>query len=136
LLGLWLGEAEGAKFWLSCMTDLKGRGLDDIFVACVDGLTGFPEAIRAAYPRAKVQLCIVHPVRAALKYVGDKDSREVAADLKAVYRAATAQEAERALDGFAKKWDAKYPTISKQWRLRWAEIVAMFESPPSSRSTA
>jgi putative transposase len=133
LLGLWLGEAEGAKFWLSCMTDLKSRGLDDIFVACVDGLTGFPEAIRAAYPRAKVQLCIVHLVRAALKYVSDKDSREVAADLKAVYRAATAQEAEQALDGFAKKWDAKYPTISKQWRLRWAEIVAMFEFPPAIR---
>ena len=133
LLGLWLGEAEGAKFWLSCMTDLKSRGLDDIFVACVDGLTGFPEAIRAAYPRTKVQLCIAHLVRAALKYVGDKDSREVAADLKAVYRAATAQEAERALGGFAKKWDAKYPTISKQWRLRWAEIVAMFESPPAIR---
>lgn len=133
LLGLWLGEAEGAKFWLSCLTDLKSRGLDDLFVACVDGLTGFPEAIRAAYPRTKVQLCIVHLVRAALKYVSDKDSREVAADLKAVYRSATTQEAEQLLDSFAKKWDGKYPTISKQWRLRWAEIVAMFEFPPAIR---
>lgn len=133
LLGLWLGENEGAKFWLSCMTDLKSRGLNDILVACVDGLTGFPEAIRAAYPQAKVQLCIVHLVRAALKYVNDKDSREVAADLKAIYRSATAAEAEQGLARFAGKWDAKYPTISKQWRLRWAEIVAMFEFPPEIR---
>lgn len=133
LLGLWLGEAEGAKFWLACLTDLKSRGLQDIFIACVDGLTGFPEAIRAAYPQTKVQLCIVHLVRAALKYVQDKDSREVAADLKAIYQAATVTEAEGALEKFAEKWDAKYPTISKQWRLRWAEIVAMFEFPPAIR---
>jgi transposase-like protein len=133
LLGLWLGEAEGAKFWLSCLTDLKSRGLQDIFIACVDGLTGFPEAIRAAYPQTKVQLCIVHLVRAALKYVQDKDSREVAADLKAIYQAATVAEAEGFLEKFAEKWDAKYPTISKQWRLRWAEIVAMFEFPPEIR---
>jgi putative transposase len=133
LLGLWLGESEGAKFWLGCLTDLKSRGLNDVFVACVDGLTGFPEAIRAAYPATTVQLCIVHLVRAALKYVTDKDSREVAADLKAVYQAATAAEAEQALDRFAEKWDNQYPTISKQWRLRWAEVVAMFDFPPSIR---
>jgi transposase-like protein len=133
LLGLWLAQNEGAKFWLSCLTDLKNRGLSDIFVACVDGLTGFPEAIRAAYPQTKVQLCVVHLVRAALKYVSDKDSREVVKDLKAIYQAATAGEAERALDRFADKWDSKYPTISKQWRLRWAEIVAMFEFPPEIR---
>jgi transposase-like protein len=133
LLGLWLAQNEGAKFWLSCLTDLKNRGLSDIFVACVDGLTGFPEAIHAAYPQTKVQLCVVHLVRAALKYVSDKDSREVIQDLKAIYQAATAAEAERALDRFAQKWDSKYPTISKQWRLRWAEIVAMFEFPPEIR---
>jgi transposase-like protein len=133
LLGLWLGESEGAKFWLACLTDLKSRGLADIFIACVDGLTGFPEAIRAAYPQTKVQLCIVHLVRAALKYVTDEDSREVAADLKAIYQAANVAEAEGALDRFADKWDSKYPTISKQWRLRWAEIVAMFEFPPAIR---
>jgi transposase-like protein len=133
LLGLWLAPNEGAKFWLACLTDLKNRGLADIFVACVDGLTGFPEAIRAAYPQAKVQLCVVHLVRAALKYVSDKDSREVAKDLKAIYRAATAAEAEQALGRFAGKWDGKYPTISKQWRLRWAEIAAMFEFPPEIR---
>ncbi len=133
LLGLWLSQNEGAKFWLSCLTDLKSRGLADIFVACVDGLTGFPEAIRAAYPQAKVQLCVVHLVRAALKYVNDKDSKEVVKDLKAIYQAATAAEAEAALERFAAKWDGKYPTISKQWRLRWPEIVAMFEFPPEVR---
>jgi putative transposase len=133
LLGLWLAQSEGAKFWLACLTDLKNRGLTDIFVACVDGLTGFPEAIRAAYPQTKVQLCVVHLVRAALKYVSDKDSREVIKDLKTIYQAATAAEAERALDRFAEKWDGKYPTISKQWRLRWADIVAMFEFPPEIR---
>jgi putative transposase len=133
LLGLWLGQNEGAKFWLGCLTDLKSRGLSDIFVACVDGLTGFPEAIRAAYPQTKVQLCAVHLVRAALKYVSDKDSKEVVKDLKAIYQAATAAEAERALERFAEKWDSKYPTISKQWRLRWPEIAAMFEFPPEIR---
>jgi transposase-like protein len=133
LLGLWLAESEGAKFWLSCLTDLHGRGLSDVFVACVDGLTGFPEAIRAAYPRAKVQLCVVHLVRAALRYVTDEDSREVVKDLKAVYQAANAGEAEAALGRFADKWDGKYPTISKQWRLRWAEIVSMFEFAPAIR---
>lgn len=133
LLGLWLGEAEGAKFWLSCLTDLKSRGLSDVFVACVDGLTGFPEAIRAAYPETRVQLCVVHLVRAALRYVTDQDGRAVAADLKAVYGAANAAEAERALERFAAKWDGKYPTISKQWRRRWAEVVAMFDFPPAIR---
>jgi putative transposase len=133
LLGLWLAQNEGAKFWLSCLTDLKSRGLSDIFVACVDGLTGFPEAIRAAYPQTKVQLCVVHLVRAALRYVSDKDSKEVIKDLQAIYRAATVAEAEQALDRFATKWDGKYPTISKQWRLRWADIVAMFEFPPEIR---
>lgn len=133
LLGLWLGQNEGAKFWLGCLTDLKSRGLSDIFVACVDGLTGFPEAIRAAYPQTKVQLCVVHLVRAALKYVSDKDSKEVVKDLKAIYQAATAGEAEAALGRFAEKWDGKYPTSSKQWRLRWPDIVAMFEFPPEIR---
>jgi transposase-like protein len=133
LLGLWLAQNEGAKFWLGCLTDLKNRGLQDVFVACVDGLTGFPDAIRAAYPQAKVQLCIVHLVRAALKYVRDQDSKEVIKDLKAIYQAATAAEAERALERFAEKWDSQYPTISKQWRLRWAEVVAMFEFPPEIR---
>jgi putative transposase len=133
LLGLWLGETEGAKFWLSCLTDLKNRGLKDIFIACMDGLSGFPEALRTAYPEAKVQLCIVHLVRAALKYVTDKDSDQVIDDLKKIYQAPTAIEAEAALDSFAQAWGEKYPTIVKQWRLKWPDIVAMFEFPPAIR---
>ena len=133
LLGLWLSETEGAKFWLSCLTDLKNRGLDDIFITCVDGLTGFPEAIHAAYPLAKVQLCVVHLVRAALRYVTTQDSRAVAADLKKIYQAATVTEAEQALDSFAQAWDAKYPTIAKQWRLKWADFITLFEFPPAIR---
>jgi transposase-like protein len=133
LLGLWLSATEGAKFWLSCLTDLKNRGLNDIFIACVDGLTGFPEAIRTAYPQTKVQLCIVHLVRAALKYVTDKDSRAVAADLKKIYQSATVQEAEQELEKFAEVWGKKYPTIVKQWRLKWIDIIGLFEFPPPIR---
>ena len=133
LLGLWLGEAEGAKFWLSCLTDLKNRGLKDIFIACMDGLSGFAEALRTAYPQAKVQLCIVHLVRAALKYVTDKDSDQVIVDLKKIYQAATVVEAEAALESFAEAWGEKYPTIVKQWRLKWPDIAAMFEFPPAIR---
>jgi transposase-like protein len=133
LLGLWLDETEGAKFWLSCLTDLKNRGLNDIFIACVDGLSGFPEAIQAAYPNARVQLCIVHLVRAALKYVTKADSSEIVADLKRIYQAATVLEAEEELKKFSAKWDEKYPTISKQWRLKWPHIITMFELPAPIR---
>jgi putative transposase len=133
LLGLWLAETEGAKFWLSCLTDLKDRGVEDIFVVCVDGLSGFPEAIRAAFPQTKVQLCIVHLVRAALKYTTTADSKEVAADLKTIYQSATVLEAEQMLNAFEAKWGAKYPTIVKQWRLKWGDISAMFEFPAAIR---
>jgi transposase-like protein len=133
LLGLWLGQNEGAKFWLSCLTDLKNRGLNDIFVACIDGLSGFPEAIHAAYPETRVQLCIVHLVRAALRYVSAEDSQEVVADLKKIYRAATIPEAEAALENFAQVWDAKYPTISKMWRAKWVDIITLFDFPPAIR---
>jgi transposase-like protein len=133
LLGLWLGETEGAKFWLNCLTDLKNRGVNDLFVVCVDGLSGFAEAIRTAFPQTKVQRCIVHLVRAALKYVTDKDSREVAGDLKTIYQSATVLEAEGALDSFDKKWGEKYPMIVKQWRLHWSDIIAMFDFPPAIR---
>jgi putative transposase len=133
LLGLWLSETEGAKFWLTCLTELKTRGVNDIFVVCVDGLTGFPDAIRTAFPQTKVQLCIVHLVRAALKYVTDKESRQVAADLKTIYQSATVLAAEQALEAFAKKWGEKYPTIVKQWRLKWADMIAMFDFPPAIR---
>lgn len=133
LLGLWLSENEGAKFWLSCLTDLKNRGLVDIFVACIDGLSGFPEAIHAAYPATSVQLCIVHLVRAALRYVSSEDSKQVVRDLKTVYQAATVLEAEQALDEFAQAWDAKYPTIAKQWRGKWTDIITLFDFPAPIR---
>jgi|SRR5579863_3926636 len=133
LLGLWLNETEGAKFWLSCLTDLKNRGAEDFLVVCVDGLTGFPEAIQAVYPQAKIQLCIVHLVRAALKYVTTSDSQEVLADLKKIYQAASVTEAEQELERFSSNWDEKYPTISKQWRLKWPHITAMFAMPAPIR---
>ena len=133
LLGLWLSENEGAKFWLSCLTDLKNRGLDDIFVACIDGLSGFAEALHAAYPKTNVQLCIVHLVRAALRYVSSEDSQEVVRDLKKIYQAATVVEAEDALDDFAQAWDEKYPTISKMWRAKWTDIITLFDFPPPIR---
>lgn len=129
LLGLWLNETEGAKFWLACLTDLQNRGARDFFVVSVDGLSGFPEAIAAVYPRARVQLCLVHLVRAALRYVSTADSAEVVADLKKIYQADSAVEAEHELESFGAKWDAKYPTISRQWRLKWPHIATMFEMP-------
>ena len=133
LLGLWLAESEGAKFWLSCLTDLQSRGLGDIFVACIDGLSGFAEAIHAAYPQASVQLCLVHLVRAALRYVSTQDSRAVVTDLKKIYQAATVIEAEQALVAFAQAWDAKYPTIAKMWRAKWTDIITLFDFPPAIR---
>jgi transposase-like protein len=133
LLGLWLGQTEGAKFWLSCLTDLKNRGLHDIFVACIDGLSGFAEAIHAAYPQTNVQLCIVHLVRAALRYVSTQDSKAVTAGLKKIYQAATVVEAEEALEEFAQAWDAKYPTIAKMWRAKWADIITLFDFPAPIR---
>jgi putative transposase len=135
LVGLWLAESEGAKFWLSCLTDLKNRGLRDIFVACIDGLSGFAEAIHTAYPETSVQLCIVHLVRAALRYVSDQDSKAVARDLKKIYASATVIEAEQALEEFAQAWDGKYPTISKMWRAKWPDIATLFDySPPIRRA--
>lgn len=133
LLGLWLAENEGAKFWLHALTDLKNRGLNDIFVACVDGLSGFPDAIRAAYPQTKVQLCVVHLVRAALRYVADKDSKAVIRDLKTIYQAATLLEAEQALEDFAQAWQASYPTIIKMWRAKWTDIITLFDFPAPIR---
>jgi transposase-like protein len=133
LLGLWLGENEGAKFWLSVLTDMKNRGLRDIFVACIDGLSGFAEAIHAAFPQAKVQLCIVHLVRAALRYVSYEDSKAVIADLKRIYAAATVLEAEQALENFAQAWDEKYPTIAKVWHQKWPDIITIFDFPPAIR---
>ena len=113
LLGIWISQNEGAKFWLGVLTEIKNRGVEDIFIACVDGLTGFPDAIQAVFPKTEVQLCIVHMVRNSLRFVSWQTRKEVAKDLKAIYSADTLQEAEMALDAFAQKWDHRYPTISK-----------------------
>jgi putative transposase len=133
VLGLWVAQAEGAKFWLQIVTELKNRGVADIFIACVDGLKGFPEAIETVFPQAQVQLCIVHLVRHSLNYVGWKQRKEVAADLQTIYRAATREEAELHLDEFAQKWDAQFPTISKSWRTNWERVVPFFAYPEDIR---
>ncbi len=133
VLGMWASENEGAKFWLSITTELKNRGVKDIFIACVDGLKGFPEAIETIYPKTQVQLCLVHLVRFSLAYVSYKDRKALAADLKLVYRAATVEEAEHKLTEFAEQWDARYPSIAKSWRLNWARIVPMFGFPEDIR---
>jgi putative transposase len=133
LLGIWMTQNEGAKFWMSVMTELKNRGVQDIFIACVDGLTGFPEAILSTYPQTQVQLCMVHMIRNSLSYVSYKHRKELAADLKTVYRASTEDEAELNLERFAEKWDKHYPTISKSWREHWTHVIPMFAFPPEIR---
>jgi putative transposase len=133
VLGLWASENEGAKFWLSIITELKTRGVRDIFIACVDGLKGMPSAIEAIYPKTQVQLCLVHLMRFSLCYVSFKDRKSVAADLKVIYRAASAEEAEEHLGAFAEKWDARYPSIAKSWRANWARVVPMFGFPDDIR---
>lgn len=133
VLGLWTSANEGAKFWLQVLTELQNRGLKDIFIACVDGLKGFPQAIETVYPKTTVQLCIVHMVRASLNYVNWKERKLVARDLKSIYRAASLEEAERQLAGFAQKWDQRYPSISALWRRNWLGIIPFFQFPPEIR---
>jgi putative transposase len=133
VLGLWSGDAEGAKFWLQVLTDLKNRGVADIFIACVDGLTGFPKAIETVFPQAQVQLCMVHQVRASLNYVSWKQRKTVAADLQPIYRASTAEEAYFKLEAFAEKWDGTYPTISQMWRRNWEHLTPFFAYPAEIR---
>jgi putative transposase len=128
VLGLWMAQSEGAKFWLQVLTELQNRGVKDILIACVDGLKGFPEAIEAIYPGTEVQLCIVHVVRASLNYVPWKMRKPVAADLQLIYRAATAAEAEQHLEELAAKWKA-YPSVSQVWRRNWARITPFFNYP-------
>ncbi len=126
-------QNESSKFWLSVLTDLQNRGVKDIFIACVDGLTGFPEAIETVFPQTQIQLCIVHLVRNALSYVSYKDRKAVAADLKLVYGAATDGQAEQALMTFAQRWDKQYPTISKSWMNHWERIIPFFAFPADIR---
>ena len=134
VLGIWLEQTEGAKFWLKVMTELKNRGVKDIFIACVDGLKGFPEAIEATFPHAEVQLCIVHMVRNSLRFIPWKERKQVAADLKTIYRATTEEQAQQHLAAFAAKWDAKYPTIAKSWKANWQRLIPFFAYPEEIRT--
>lgn len=133
LLGLWIARSEGSKFWLGVLTELKNRGVQDVFICCVDGLTGFEEAIEAVYPQTIVQLCIVHMVRNSLRFVTWKDRKAVAMDLKAIYQAATVEEAELELLRFAEQWDGPYPTISRSWHLHWDRLTPFLAYPPEIR---
>src|ERR1051326_7483612 len=133
LLGMWLAQHEGAKFWLAVLTELQNRGVKDICIACVDGLTGFPEAIESAFPQTRIQLCMVDMVRNSLRYVSHKHMHEVATDLKAISSSATQEEAELNLELFAEKWDGLYPRISKSWRMQWARVIPLFALPADIR---
>jgi len=133
VLGMWTSENEGAKFWLQVVTELKNRSVKEIFIACVDGLKGFPEAIEAVYPNTPIQLCIVHMVRHSLNYVSWKQRKEVATDLKSIYQAPTVEMAEKHLDAFAAKWDASHPTIARSWRNNWERIIPLFSYPTEIR---
>lgn len=133
LLGMWIAQAEGAKFWLSVLTELQNRGVKDILIACIDGLKGFPDAINTVYPHACIQLCIVHMVRNSLKFVPWKDYKAITADLKRIYQSVTEEEALLALDEFAERWDDKYPQISKSWRNHWPNIKTLFNYPEDIR---
>jgi transposase-like protein len=133
LLGMWISENEGAKFWLNVLTELQNRGVNDILIACVDGLKGFPEAINTVFPQTQVQLCIVHMVRNSMKYVPWKDYKAVTADLKRIYQSVTEEEALLELDNFCSRWDDKYPQISRSWRAHWANLNTLFKYPQDIR---
>jgi len=133
LLGMWLSENEGAKFWLNVLTELQNRGVKDILIACVDGLKGFPDAINTVFPETQIQLCIVHMVRNSLKYVVWKDYKAVTKDLKCIYQAITEEEALQALDEFSMRWDDKYPQISRSWKAHWDNLNTLFIYPEEIR---
>ena len=134
LLGMWISENEGAKFWLGVLTELQNRGVKDILIACVDGLKGFPDAIQSVYPNARIQLCIVHMVRNSIRYVAWKDYKSVTAELKLIYQSSTEDEALLELDHFAERWDDKYPQISRSWRNCWPNLNTLFDYPPEIRT--
>ncbi len=133
VMGLWIAQTEGAKFWLRVLTELKARGVKDILIACVDGLTGFPEAIESAFPKATVQTCVVHMIRNSLRFVNYKERKKVAADLKPIYKALNPEEAESALEAFEEKWGSRYPTIAQGWRARWEQFVPFLSLPAELR---
>jgi transposase-like protein len=129
VLGLWIAENEGAKFWMGVLTELKNRGVQDILIACMDGLSGFPEAVRAIYPDTRIQLCIVHMIRNSTKFVSYKDLKKICSDLKAVYSAATEAAGRDALEEFGKAWNEKYPMIYKSWDHHWNDLSGFFKYP-------
>ena len=129
VIGMHVGENEGAKFWLSIINGLKNRGVQDILIACVDGLNGFPQAIEAVFPQTEIQQCIIHQIRNTTRYVSYKDNRKVMADLKAVYAAPTEEIALENLEDFGEKWNSKYPKIYKSWSERWATLATYFKYP-------
>ena len=133
VLGLWITENEGAKFWMNVLSQLKNRGVEDILIACMDGLTGFPDALRAIYPQTRIQLCIVHMVRNSTKFVSYKDLKKLCADLKAVYSAASEESGLSALEDFGKKWNDKYPMIYQSWQRHWADLCEFYKYPPEIR---
>lgn len=133
VLGLWSGENEGARFWLGVFNELHNRGIKDILICSVDGLTGMVEAIHAVYPKARVQLCIVHVIRQSLKYVSWKDRKAVVSELKNIYKAPTEQAGKRALEEFARKYDSSYPMISKIWQRHWENIIVFYAWPEEIR---
>jgi transposase-like protein len=133
VLGMWIGENESAKFWLSVLNTLKNRGIEDILIACVDGLTGFPDAIEAAFPRTEIQQCVIHQIRNTTKFVSYKDIKALMADLKAIYGAADEETAFGSLDSFEEKWGARYPKISRSWRANWSNLSTYFKYPPLLR---
>lgn len=135
LLGIWISKNEGSKFWMQVVTELKNRGLSRIYVACVDGLKGFTEAINSVYPKTIVQLCIVHIIRNSLKYVSYKDRKELASDLKKIYSSLNDQDAEQALESLGKKWDSKYPVVKTIWQRNWSGIIPLFSFPQEIRRT-
>lgn len=133
ILGLYLSESEGAKFWLSVLTDLNHRGVEDILIASVDGLKGFPEAITSIFPKTEVQLCVIHQIRNSMKYVASKNQKAFMADLKPVYRAVSKEAAETALDELEKRWGAQYPIVIKSWRSKWENLSIYFRYPEDIR---
>jgi transposase-like protein len=133
VLGLYLSEAEGAKFWLSVLNDLKSRGLQDILIASIDGLKGFPEAISNIFPKTEIQLCVVHQIRNSLKYVVSKDQKAFMADLKLVYQASNKEIAEDQLEKLDEKWGKKYPVVLKSWQNNWNTLSEYFKYPEELR---
>jgi transposase-like protein len=133
LLGIWIAENEGAKYWAQVLVELQSRGVKDVLIFCVDGLTGFPAAIESVFPKSEIQLCIVHMVRTSLRYVAEKDKKDVAKNLKTVYQASGIEAAEAALEAFEREWGARYMSVVRLWRRKWENVIPLFTYPPDIR---